>query len=123
MSCPPWADPTDRSVCGGGESLGFLVLAEPRGLRRLGATIDARSLDAPETASDLRDAGALLHEAHRAGLVDISPHLGNMSRVGSRLRAHDLDRWRDSQALTPDQQWAHRVRDTAILGWSLARRT
>lgn len=107
----------------GGESLGFLVLAEPRGLRRLGATIDARSLDAPETASDLRDAGALLHEVHRAGLVDISPHLGNMSRVGSRLRAHDLDRWRDREELTPDQQWAYRVRDTAILGWSLARRT
>lgn len=107
----------------GGEPLGFLVLSEPRGLRRLGVTIDARGLDAPETAHDLRDAGALLHAVHSAGLVDISPHLGNMSRVGSRLRAHDLDRWRDSQALTPEQQWAYRVRDTAILGWSLARRT
>lgn len=107
----------------GGEPLGFLVLSEPRGLRRLGAQVDARGLDAPETARDLRDAGALLHGIHRAGLVDISPHLGNMSRVGSRMRAHDLDRWRDSQALTPDQQWAYRVRDTAILGWSLARRT
>lgn len=106
-----------------GEPLGFLVLAEPRGLRRLGATIDARGLDAPETARDLRNAGALLHEVHSAGLVDISPHLGNMSRAGSRLRAHDLDRWRDDRALTPDQQWSYRVRDTAILGWSLARRT
>ena len=107
----------------GGEPLGFLVLVETRGLRRLGAVIDARGLHAPETVRDLHDAGSLLHGIHCAGLVDISPHLGNMSRVGSRMRAHDLDRWRDARSLTPEQQWAYRVRDTAILGWSLARRT
>jgi hypothetical protein len=107
----------------GGESLGFLVFVEPRGLRRIGFDIAERGLTHPDTRRDLVEVGALLRRIHRAGLVDISPHLGNFSRTDGVLRAHDLDRWRAAEELTPAQVRAYRLRDTAIVGWSLSRRS
>lgn len=120
-----------------GEPLGFLVFCEPGVINRLGSEMDARPHNLTEAAATLTGVGHALRQVHRAGMVNVSPHLGNFSvaapALPSRtstpqptrvdLRVHDLDRFNDTAPMTVIQQVGYRLRDLAVAGWSLARRS
>lgn len=122
-----------------GEPLGFLVFGEPGLITRLGTVINHNHENLPATSSLLAAVGATLRQLHRTGMVNLSPHLGNFSIVdpadaasgtgdnSSRqlptIRVHDLDRWDDANTMSPSQATGYRLRDLAVLGWSLAGRT
>ena len=123
-----------------GRPLGFLVFAEPEIIIRLGKDIDDHDDDLMVAGPALAAVGAALRQLHRASMVNLSPHLDNFSLVqpdslaGSwcdgadaalwpRVRVHDLDRWDDASVMTQAQVTGYRLRDLAILGWSVAGRS